>query len=503
MEKHIIMLLFVLWLGTISITAQESSRREMRAVWIATVENIDWPSSSGISTTQQKRELMELLNLVKAFNLNTVVFQIRPAADAFYDSAYEPWSKWLTGQQGRAPEPFYDPLKFIINECRKRGLDVHAWINPYRAVKDTGKHKAVHGHITHRHPEWFVTYGPTVYFDPALPEVRDYVSRIVSDVVKRYDVDAIHMDDYFYPYRIAGKQFPDDSSFARYRGNFAESERDDWRRNNVDLIIQQLADSIRKIKPWVEFGISPFGVWRNSSRDTSGSQTKAGQTNYDDLFADILKWQKNAWIDYVVPQLYWHIGFSIADYSVLTEWWSRNAYDCPLYIGQALYRIDKRAEVKAWRSAKEITRQVALNRQYSGIRGSMFYSARYLRTNPSRLHQNLKKIYPHKVLAPVNPRITAELPDAPYNALVYESKDSIILSWAKPVHAKQFVVYKFRTGKPADRYNPKHIHCITADTAITIPDHCRTRLRRYYYVVTSLSRTNAESGPVYFSRKAR
>lgn len=495
-----ILVVSALPLSFIALTAQEMPKREMRAVWIATVENIDWPSSATLSSSQQKSELIALLDHVKAYNLNTVVFQIRPAADAFYSSKFEPWSQWLTGEQGKAPEPYYDPLDFIIKECRKRGLDVHAWLNPYRAVKDTGQNSTSPGHITNRHPEWFLNYGQTRYFDPALPEARDYVAQVVSDLVRRYDVDAIHMDDYFYPYRIAGQQFPDDSSFAKHSGPFSLGNRDDWRRNNVDFIIQQLADSIKKVKPWVEFGISPFGVWRNASRDTSGSATKAGQTNYDDLFADVLKWQKKGWIDYVVPQLYWHIGFSVADYEVLAGWWNRNAFGCPLYIGQAFYRIDKKSTVKAWRSSKEITRQIALNRQYENINGSMFFSAKYLRTSPLKLRQNMLKVYPYKALTPVNDRINATIPEPPENARIIADHDSIMLNWTKNDGVKHFVVYKFRIGHQADRSNPETIFCITADSKVAFPNKCRTNLRKHYYVVTSLSRGNVESGPVYFRR---
>jgi len=365
------------------LNSQSPPIREMRAVWIATVENIDWPSSPHLSTTDQKREMIELLDLIKEHRLNTVIFQIRPSADAFYRSALEPWSVWLTGVQGKAPDPFYDPLEFTISECRKRGLDIHVWLNPYRAIRDTARYKAVPNHITQMHPEWFLVYGNTMYFDPGLPETRDHVCRVVTDIVKRYDIDAVHMDDYFYPYRIARTNFPDDSSFALYKGPFTDQQRDDWRRNNVDLIIRQLHDSIRALKPWVEFGISPFGVWRNAEIDPEGSDTRAGQTNYDDLFADILKWQKEGWIDYVVPQIYWHIGFNVADYSILAKWWNENAYDCPLYIGQAFYRIDKKSEIKSWRSSKEILRQITLNRRQVNIDGSMFFSAKYLRSDPA------------------------------------------------------------------------------------------------------------------------
>lgn len=482
------------------VKAQDQPKREMRAVWIATVENIDWPSSPRLSTEAQMAEMTGLLDLVKAYHLNTVVLQIRPAADAFYPSSLEPWSHWLTGEQGRAPDPLYDPLEFVIRECRERGLDIHVWINPYRAIRDTALYKASPGHITQLHPEWFLTYGNTMYFDPGLPETRDHVARVVSDIVRRYDIDAIHMDDYFYPYRIAGIPFPDDRSFTLYREASGDTLRDVWRRNNVDKIIQQLHDSILRIKPWVAFGISPFGVWRNASKDPAGSDTRAGQTNFDDLFADVLKWQKEGWIDYVVPQLYWHIGFDAADYAILAAWWSRNSYGCPLYIGQAFYRIDRKSPVKAWRSSREIVRQIKLNRSLPEIGGSMFFSAKYLRSNPMKLKKRLvRQVYPLPALPPVNQHIPAVLPEAPANLRLLQTDGRLWLSWEKGANTKNFIVYRFRNGKPMDLSSPRSIFRVTPETSVEIAIQSRTRPSPFKYVVTSQSITNTESEPAFFN----
>ena len=481
------------------LSAQYHPKYEMRGIWIATVNNIDWPSKPGLSTDEQKKEMTGLLDLMKEYNLNTVIFQIRPAADAFYSSSMEPWSAWLNGEQGKAPEPYYDPLEFVISECRKRGLDVHAWLNPYRAVTDTANVTAIN-HITRIHPEWFVTYGKTVYFDPGLGETRDYVSTVVSDIVRRYDIDAIHMDDYFYPYRIANLNFPDDSSFCKYPRGFTSEQRDDWRRDNVNLIIRQINDSIRKIKPWVEFGISPFGVWRNIDRDSLGSATRAGVTNYDDLFADILLWQKNGWIDYVTPQIYWNIGFDVADYSVLSDWWSHNTAGCRLYIGQAPYRIGRKARVKEWRTSREIVRQVELNRTFPNIGGSIFFSARILRNDPLHLKEKItRSIYRYPSLPPANTRIIPVIPQMPSSTHISESGDSISLSWIKGDNTKKFVLYKLRKGKPADMTNPRNILRVTSDTNITIQRNKQTDISRYYYIITSQSQTNTESEPEYFT----
>ncbi len=496
--KHISILHLFLFLA-LTAQSQNNPKHEMRAVWIATVLNIDWPSAKGLPVDVQKKELTELLDLAQQYHMNTVVFQIRPAADALYFSSIEPWSEWLTGEQGRAPEPFYDPLEFAVQECRMRGLDIHVWFNPYRAVKDTLKSSVAENHITKTHPEWFVTYGGTGYFDPALPQTRDYVSRVVSDVVRRYDIDAVHMDDYFYPYRISNLEFPDDSSFATRPRGYSADQRDDWRRENVDLVIKQIHDSIKAIKPWVEFGISPFGVWRNIAKDSLGSNTRAGQTNYDDLFADIIKWQKEGWIDYVTPQIYWYIGFDLADYAILCDWWSDNANGTQLYIGQAPYRIRKDSKDKSWRNSKEIVKQIRLNREHSNIAGSMFFSAKVLRSNPLKLQQKLtKKVYRYQALPPDNTRIRKIVPEVPAEALIESNDEEIYLKWEKGNDTKNFVIYKFRKGKSVDLFDPKNIFKVTAETNLTIPIHKNTRPKKYYYVITAQSQTNTESKAVPF-----
>jgi len=494
--KNLILLLSAVIMTQLSM-AQNHPKHEMRGVWIATVDNIDWPSSKGLDTGTQKKELTGMLDIAKQYNLNTVILQIRPAADAFYNSSLEPWSQWLTGEQGKAPEPYYDPLEFAIEECHSRGLDIHVWLNPYRAVFDTGMLTAP-DHVTRRHPEWFLRYGRTVYFDPGLPQTRDYVAGVVSDVVRRYDIDAVHMDDYFYPYRIANVPFPDDSSFRTF-SDLPENRRDDWRRNNVDLIIKQLHDSIKSIKPWLEFGISPFGVWRNRDRDPAGSATHAGQTNYDDLFADILKWQEEGWIDYVAPQLYWHIGMEAADYAVLADWWNQNTRGRQLYIGQAPYRIDRKASAKSWRSSGEIIRQIELNRTYANIAGNIFFSAKVLLRNPQRLNEKLlKNLYRFPALPPSNSGISAVMPDPPGNPVLLPQDGQIMLQWEKGKNTKYFVLYRHRKEKQNDSRGPQGIYCVTSSLSMTFPGNCRSKASKYSYSITSVSPTNTESKPVYF-----
>jgi uncharacterized lipoprotein YddW (UPF0748 family) len=499
--KRILGVLVILFLA-INLFAAKYPKREMRAVWIATVANIDWPSNANLTVEQQQKEFIELLDLSKEYHMNTVVFQIRPAADAFYASKYEPWSQWLTGKQGKKPDPFYDPLTFASSECRKRGLDLHVWINPYRAVTDVNNNQTAPDHISKTHPEWFLTYGKTKYFDPSLPATRNYVASVVSDIVRRYDIDAIHMDDYFYPYRIAGTEFPDDLSFQTYHGSFNPNQKDDWRRNNVDLIIKQIHDSIKTLKPWVEFGISPFGVWRNIAKDPGGSKTQAGQTNYDDLFADVLKWQQEEWIDYITPQIYWERGKKVADYTILANWWSKNSFGTQLYIGQAPYRIDPASKDKSWQTSEEIVAQIKLNRKYPEIAGSMFFSAKFMRKNPLGLQEKLlKKNYRYPALAPTNQRINPVPPHQPINAQINTSNGQFNLSWDKGADTKSFVVYQFKKHQKVNIKKPENIFLTTSNNSITYNIEQGTDPAKFKYAVTAIGKTNLESEPVGFNMK--
>ncbi len=494
-----ILLSAILLINTLHCMA--SPKREMRAVWIASVVNIDWPSQSGLSSEEQQRELIELLDLAKAFHMNAVILQIRPVTDAFFPSPYEPWSQYLTGVQGQAPDPYYDPLAFAIEECRKRGLEIHLWLNPYRAEMDTARKALAENHPVNTRPELFVTYGNTRYFNPGLPETREHVTRVVADLVRRYDMDAIHFDDYFYPYRIGDLEFPDSAAFAMHPGNFLPEQKDDWRRHNVDLIIRMLQDTIKSIKPHVEFGISPFGVWRNIADDPTGSDTRAGVTNYDDLYADILKWQQLRWIDYVTPQLYWYIGMEAADYAILADWWSKNTFGCPLYIGQGLYRLTPDNPNRVWRSSREIIRQLNIIRETPNIDGSMFFSARSLRSNPFRLQQRLLRgPYQHLALPPVNNRVKQIGAEPPANAQIRTVGNQIILSWEAGLNNKAFVIYRFRKGRAANTEEAENIFHITGENVVHFESTRRTSLNRYYYMISATSPTNQESVPVFFEK---
>jgi uncharacterized lipoprotein YddW (UPF0748 family) len=373
-----------------SLKAQNVStlpKAEFRAAWVATVGNIDWPSKKGLPVDSQKVEFVRLVEMHKRNGMNALIVQIRPAADAMYPSPYEPWSEWLNGVQGKPPVPYYDPLAFMIETTHKNNMEFHAWCNPYRADNNIGKTSISPTHITRIHPEWFLNYGGKKYFDPGNKLVQAFVTDVITDIVKRYAIDGIHFDDYFYPYRITGEEFPDEAS---YQQSASTLSKDDWRRSNVDSVIVQLYRSIKKEKPNCKFGISPFGVWRNNDKDSTGSNTKAGQTNYDDLYADIVLWLKMGWIDYVAPQLYWEFGHKAAPFEILLDWWSKNTYGKHCYIGLGLYRAGSNA---AWQDTTQLPRQMEAIRNTPNIQGEIFFSSKNFIKNPNGWSEMLRTNY--------------------------------------------------------------------------------------------------------------
>lgn len=411
---------------------------EFRAVWIATVENIDYPSKRGLSNEAQKEEFLALLDRHQQNGMNAIIMQIRPAGDALYPSALEPWSEYLMGKQGQGPIPFYDPLVFMIEETHKRGMEFHAWINPYRAVFNINKSSVAPSHLSKMHPEWFIDFEGKKYFNPGLPEVWNHTNKVVADILKRYDVDAIHMDDYFYPYRVPNKDFPDQSTYLKYARGL---DKETWRRSNCDTIIKQLNATIRSIKPGVQFGISPFGVWRNKSKDPRGSATKAGQTNYDDLYADILLWLEKGWIDYVTPQLYWEHGHALADYDELVQWWNDHVYGKALYIGHGIYRAGTNS---TWRDPNEIPYQIKKLRALPNTGGSVYFSSNSFKNNPNGWNDSLQQNY-YK-----NPAILPSLvPQYKMIAPSIEKKTatSFQISMPKTALVKSFAIIQKEEGK--------------------------------------------------------
>lgn len=473
-------------------TGSAYPKREFRAAWIQSVNG----QFRGMPTEKLKQNLIGQLNSLQKAGINAIIFQVRPEADALYASRLEPWSRFLTGVQGKAPEPYWDPMQFMIDECHKRGMEFHAWINPYR-TKTTLKSELAPNHVYNIHPEWFVTYGDQLYFDPALPESCRHICMVVSDIVSRYDVDAIHMDDYFYPYPIKGKDFPDDASFARFGGGF--SNKGDWRRSNVNVLIKKLHETIREIKPWVKFGVSPFGIYRNESSDPLGSKTK-GLQNYDDLYADVLLWAREGWIDYNIPQIYWHIGHPVADYETLVKWWARNTENRPLFIGQSVMNTVQNADPKN-PSINQLPRKMALQRAYQTIGGSCQWPASAVVENVGKYRDALIAEY-HKypALPPVFDFIDNEAPAKVRKMKPVWTEDGYILFWTAPKYkeemnrAVQYVVYRFNDKEKVNIDDPSHIVAITRDNFYKLPyEDGKTK---YRYVVTALDRLHNESKSV-------
>lgn len=366
--------------------APPAPAREFRGAWIATVANMDWPSAPGLSAAQQKAELVALLDTAVRLRLNTVVFQVRPACDAFYASSLEPWSQYLTGYSGQAPQPYYDPLAFAIEEAHKRGLELHAWFNPFRARATAGTLESAN-HVSHLHPEWVHEYNGQLWLDPGDPAVRDYVLRVIMDVVRRYDVDGVQFDDYFYPYPQADRNFPDDTTWRMYgmRGGYS---RDDWRRQNISQFIQNVYQNIKAAKPWVKFGVSPFGIWRPGN-----PQMIRGLDSYAKLYADSRSWLANGWVDYLSPQLYWAIDPPEHSYPALLSWWAaQNVKHRNLWPGLAAYQLPP----------LEIARQILVTRAQPGASGELFFHLRNFLESPA-LADSVAREYTQSALVPASP----------------------------------------------------------------------------------------------------
>lgn len=469
---------------------------EFRGVWIASVDNIDWPIRGMLNVDNQKKEYIRQLDMHQQNGMNAVIVQVRPAADAFYPSPYEPWSQWLTGTQGKPPSPYYDPLEFMIREAHRRGMEFHAWCNPYRADFRIGGSSIGPAHITRLHPEWFLDYGDKRYFDPANRDVQRFVVNVIADIVRRYNVDAIHMDDYFYPYRIAGKEFPDSISYAR-SGSLLNKE--DWRRSNVDSIIRQLSVAIKKENPHCQFGISPFSVWRNRDRDPQGSDSQAGQTNYDDLYADILLWLRKGWIDYVAPQLYLEIGHPRVAYEKMLDWWSRHSYGKHLYIGHGIYRAGSTAPANAaFNNPLELPNQLRLLRATPQALGSIFFSSKSFNRNPNGWNDSLQKNF-YRLPAlippmswidnrkPSSPRVEVNLLDSMLRLTIRPVKDTVAV--------KFYVLYKTEGDTGAFRQIDK---IILPENGLAHSTTLRSGVNSTQFSVTAVSRTNNESEPVRF-----
>lgn len=501
--KTIFTIYFLLLLTLLS---ANSPKREMRGVWITTVVNIDFPSNADLSPQQQRDELSAILDKHEENGINAIFFQVRPSADAFYYSELEPWSKYLNGEQGKAPSPFYDPLTYIIEEAHKRNMELHAWINPFR-VRLNKNDKLSKWHIYNLHPEWGWDYGNKTYLDPGIPKVREYVQNIVLDITKRYDIDGVHFDDYFYPYAISGESLPDNNTFKTYGDDFYPNSIEDWRRDNINTFIKEINVAIKKEKAWVKFGVSPFGIWKNSETKDDKLPTKFGSSSYDILYADVITWLKEGWVDYCAPQLYWSIGDRNFDYEKLLKWWDTQSYGRNMYVGHSLYKVSQKSEKLAWRDTKEIERQITMSRDTKNVSGSILYSSNHLtgRKEMEPLCEALKSdYYKEYALPPLMPWIDNISPLSPRSISNKETKSGHSISWKAPRFkddmnkAERYVVYNIKVRKGRYKLKAEDIVCITRNTEIKLEKSTTAG----YYAVTALDRMNNESKPTYIHIRA-
>ena len=464
------------------------NKREFRGAWIQAV-NGQWV---GVGTQKMQQTLTYQLDELMKDGVNAIIFQIRPECDALYQSNIEPWSRFLTGKQGVAPSPYWDPLQWMVTECHKRGMELHAWINPYRAKTKT-THELDSRHVAVRHPEWVFEYDDQYILNPAIPECRNFICHVVGDIVRRYDVDGLHIDDYFYPYPAAGQTIPDDQLFRSNPRGF--TNKGDWRRDNVNIFIRQLSDTIHQNKPWVKFGVSPFGIYRNKKNDPNGSNTN-GLQNYDDLYADVLLWVNKGWVDYNVPQLYWEIGHKSADYQELIGWWNRYASNRPLFIGEDVERTVKNADLRN-PNAHQLAAKVQLRSQMRNVQGAVLWYAKAAVDNIGNYGTSLRSTYwRYPSLQPQMPFIDGKAPKKVRKPkIINTQEDGNVLFWREPKgkgwknQAVRYVVYRFNNGEPINIDDPSHIVAITPNTFYRLP----ARSQHSTYVITALDQLSNES----------
>ena len=472
-------LFFVLLMLATTIQAQQ--KREFRGAWIQCVNG----QFKGMGTERMQKTLTYQLDELKKDGCNVIIFQVRPECDALYESSIEPWSYYLTGEQGSRPYPYWDPLQWMIEQCHKRGMELHAWINPYRA-KTKAAHVNAVNHVVVQHPEWTFQYDGLTLLNPALKQCRDYICQVVKDIVDRYDVDGLHIDDYFYPYPVPGVAIPDKANFQA--NNYGLENQGDWRRLNVNLFIEQLYQTVHSAKPWVKVGISPFGIYRNQKNDPNGSRTN-GLQNYDDLYADVLLWDREGWMDYCVPQLYWEIGNKAADYEELIHWWNANITKSDLYIGEDIERTAK---------FNQMARKMELHTQMPRIKGTVLWYAKAAVDNVGNYGTKLRTNYwRYPALQPTMKSIDSKAPKKPRKVQVIDVEGQKVLFWTAPKGeswkdaAVKYAVYRFNQGEKVDINNTSKLVAITGETHYELP--AAEEGSRCVYAVTALDRVQNES----------
>ncbi|WP_430810214.1 MULTISPECIES: glycoside hydrolase family 10 protein [unclassified Carboxylicivirga] len=460
----------------------------MRGVWVATVANIDWPSRPGLKVKEQKQEVRNIINHCKALGLNTIFLQVRPASDVLYRSRLEPWSKVLTGEAGKRPG--YDPLQYWLEQAHQQGLELHAWINPYRAALNQ-KDPLPPMHPYHQRPDMFVEYGGKLYYNPGHPQANVHINRVVKELIENYDIDGIHMDDYFYPYPIQGEVFPDSVCFEKYGQSFEDINA--WRRHNVNETVQSIRSTIKTSKPWLAFGISPFGVWRNKSDDPRGSESMAGTSNYDGLHADILLWMERKWIDYVVPQLYWGTSHTAANYNSLSAWWGANHSEVPVYIGHGIYKIG--SDRPDWQDRYQIPRQLQRVRSHPNLNGSVYFSYKHFKRDLMGLQDSLaNRYYRAKALVPSSTALEGTRNEATITRLRAGRRK---LKWRsdKDASVRKYIIYRYR---PFDAFNiddPSFIFDVVYDDRYKLPRESSGSRKVFLVRVAAVDAYNNE-GPI-------
>jgi uncharacterized lipoprotein YddW (UPF0748 family) len=474
-------------------------KRELRGVWISTHLSLDWPNRLQ-TPAQQRTELLKILDHNVATGMNAAFLQVRSQADALYPSALEPWSYYLTNSQGSAPAPSWDPLQFAIDESRRRGLEFHAWINPYRAVANTATEtntaQYAANHVSRTHPEWMLTVGTVKILNPGLAAVRQHVTDVIMDIVNRYDVDGIHFDDYFYP---AGT-IADDAAYALDPRGFPATAagRADWRRDNINLLVQGVNERIRFVKPWVKFGVSPSGIYRSSATDPAvGSPTSLGASqHYLNNFADTRTWLREGWVDYLAPQVYWYIGQAGSDYKLLVPWWNENTFGRHMYIGLADYKMN----TAGWLDPKQVANQIALNRTQTHIAGQIHFRHAFLAANPLNYRTDLQQnVYQRPALIPTMPWKGGLAPAAPANLASNQGDNAVVLSWAAAGETReelekvrQFAVYR-SPERGIDVEAPQNLLGVVHGAVNAFADTRAEPGKYYYYTVTALNRLSQES----------
>lgn len=489
-------------LSFISGSAQyPNPKREFRGAWLHVIGQSQWQNKT---TEQAKEYIQDQFQKLQDAGCNAVIFQVRPTADAVYKSELEPWSAWLTGKRGKAPSPEWDPMEFAIMEAHKRGLEFHAWLNPYR-VTSNAREVLPASHISKQEPHRFVKFNGQTFFDPAYKENRDFICDVVRDILNRYDVDAIHIDDYFYPYPANGKKFEaDDSSYKKFGNGL---ERKEWRRHNVDLLIEQLYSTIKSTKSWVRFGVSPFGIWRNKSSDPRGSESN-GLQNYDDLYADVLLWAKNGWVDYLAPQLYWTLDMKAAPSRHLAQWWNDNADGIDVYIGQDVQRTMSNADPKN-NDTNELDTKVRLSRNLPNVKGNVWWHGYWVTDNYKGVADSLALKYQSSLALPpaygdksIKPKPVSELSFVNDNGRTF-------LTWAGNVESNlqqesdvvKYAIYQFFPGESVDIEDAQTIIAVTPFTSVLVEDESEgPTAEGSTFVVTAIDRMNRESEPVMLTR---